>query len=317
MIKDILGAASPAVIDVDRSNLLEANASWNMRGTALLQAAASYCGPLQDCYSDQVHLILLLTILCLVIIMMVSAFAFFREDKDEMFTPLTPQLVVKKEAKLEMLIPLDSQENSFEVTRASGDVFAKVRYLETPDPFRPHALSTCGVDPMVSIQSSHDITLALLGARNPTFVGQGLALCRQTPEDQFASIEPLSLGAGYHIKHRTGYPLMILMGEFGFEPGGVIDIQGFNKDGAQICGVKKTGTECRGWILQHVDAGLVIASLLAVQLQKRIQGRMDLQSLPPAPFHHEVQDESPPRSEGTPEEKEQEQAPAPSAAEQS
>lgn len=301
MIKDALYAATHD-LDVDKHGLPEANASWNMRGASLLQVA--YCGPLQDCYGDQLQLTLLLVVLCSAIFLMVIAFAFFREDKDEMFTPLTPQLVVKKEAKLEMTIPLDSEEETIVVKKANGEVLVKAR-LELPDPFRPGQFSSCGVA-MVSIQNTFDSTLALVAARNPTYVGQGLALCRRE-QDVFASVEPLSQGKGYHVKHRTGYPLLTLMGDFDFKPGGAIDIQGFNKDGAQICGVKKTDSECRAWVLQYIDAGLVIASLLAVHLQKRLTSQM----VPAAPmvFPHEVQDESPPRSDGAPEEPMQDELP--------
>ncbi|CAK0897247.1 unnamed protein product, partial [Prorocentrum cordatum] len=49
-----------------------------------------------------------------------------------------------------------------------------------------------------------------------------------------------------------------------------------------VCWFKKVGLECRGRVLQHVDAGLVICSLMAVHLHRRLQaGAMAVPVCPP------------------------------------
>eukprot|EP00913_Durusdinium_trenchii_P020051 g18845.t1 len=206
------------------------------------------CVPGQECYTDQIHLLMLLMLLILAIVSMLCAFGFFREelfcrrqkqptgnrlhewkwlpgsndplaqarqDKDEMFTPLTPQLVVKKEAQLTLRLPYDTQEDSFSITRLGGEVFCKVE-AEWPDPFRDSSASAAGVLGTIKIQSARGNTIALVRARHST-MGQSLQLCRPTVHDymtdMFAFVEPEGENR-FCIRHRTGYPLLTLQGNF-------------------------------------------------------------------------------------------------------
>lgn len=230
------------------------------------------CVPGQECYSDQIHLMMLLVLLCLTIGSMLCAFGFFREDKDEMFTPLTPQLVVKKEAQLNMRFPFDTQEENFEIHRMDGEVLCRVA-LEWPDPFREGSSSNAGVLGSFKIQSAKGNNIAIVKARQHSAMGQSLQLCRPTAHeyiaDMFAFIEPEAENR-YCIRHRTGYPLLTLSGSFS-GPG--LHVEGRNKDSALICELKKVGEHCECFVLQYVDAGLVIGGLLAVLLQSRMLER--------------------------------------------
>lgn len=228
--------------------------------------------PGQECYTDQIHLLMLLMLLILAIVSMLCAFGFFREDKDEMFTPLTPQLVVKKEAQLTLRLPYDTQEDSFSITRLGGEVFCKVE-AEWPDPFRDSSASAAGVLGTIKIQSARGNTIALVRARHST-MGQSLQLCRPTVHDymtdMFAFVEPEGENR-FCIRHRTGYPLLTLQGNF---QGPGVHVQGRNKDKALICELKAgLGDLYECFVLQYVDAGLVIGGLMAVRLQHQIMER--------------------------------------------
>mmetsp|Transcript_117345 Transcript_117345/g.364777 ORF Transcript_117345/g.364777 Transcript_117345/m.364777 type:complete len:307 (-) Transcript_117345:83-1003(-) len=252
------GAGLPA--DVEPLALLHGqNVSWNMRGAWLLQSGGGACGPHDDlCRAETLHALLLLVCLCSTIMAIICAFAFFREDKEEQITPLCPQLVVK-EADLSFKMPLDSQADSMTVVDINDQPLCKVA-MDWPDPFRPGA---SGVAATVRLQSNLDLTLATVVARNVAVVGQGLALCRAGCEI-FGFVEPEG-PRRYSVRHRTGLHLLTLVGDFA-----AINIEGINPVGSKVCWFKQVGAECHGRALQHLDAGLVICSILATHVHRRL-----------------------------------------------
>ncbi|CAE8593218.1 unnamed protein product [Polarella glacialis] len=178
------------------------------------------------------------------------------------------------------LMPADAQADSMIVQDAKGGILVKVS-MDWPDPFRP---GTCGIAATVRMQSCADVTLATVVARNVATVGQGLALCRAGC-DSFGFVEPDGPRL-YHVRHRTGVHLMTLCGDFGSTPEGFVDIEGTNPVGAKVCSLKKLDDGCHCWVLQHFDAGLVICSLLAIQVHRRLHA-LGSKGGPTSPPHSE------------------------------
>lgn len=236
------------------------NNSWSMRGAWLLHTGSEACGPDPfSCRTETVHAILLLVALCTSIVMIICAFVFFREDKEEQINPLCPQLVVK-DLELNFELTLDSRTDSTVVLDlGSNQPICKV-VMDYPDPFRPGASGVAGT---VRLQNSLDLTLATVVARNVAIVGHGLALCRSGCEI-FGFVEPEG-PRRYSVRHRTGVHLLTLIGDFA-----AMDVEGINPVGSKVCWFKKVGDQVRGRALQHVDAGLVICGLLATHVHRRL-----------------------------------------------
>jgi len=127
---------------------------------------------------ESTKVLALLISLSATIVIIICAFSFFREDREEQITPLCPQLVVKdSELKFSLpALPLFSQAdaaNSMDVmdNKDPPNCVCKIS-MDWPDPFRgsPH-----GVAATVRIHKS-EMTLATIVARNVAVLGQGLAL---------------------------------------------------------------------------------------------------------------------------------------------
>lgn len=243
-----------------------------MRGAWLLQSEARHestgctygLGPpgvnAMLCKSENTEALLLLIILCTAITSIMCAFAFFREDKEEQITPLCPQLLVA-EPELRFHLPLGGQADSMVVTDDNGRTRCKV-VIDWPDPFRP---GTSGVAATVRLQNEMGDLLATVVARNVAMQGQGLALCRSGCEI-FGFVEPeMQPNRRYHVRHRTGVHLLTLIGDFAS-----MDIEGINPVGSKVCSLTKLGFECSGKIIQHIDAGLVLCSILATYVHRRL-----------------------------------------------
>lgn len=222
---------------------------------SLIQAATSSCG--EPCIEESVHAVMLLLFLTSILIGMGVACSFFREDKEEQIKPLCPQLVVR-ELNFAFTMPMGKQEDVFPVTSSRGDTICRV-VIDWPDPFRPGA---SGVAATVRLVSTLDHTLTTLVARN-ALSGQSLILCRESGE-MFASVEPDG-PTRYHVRHRTNIHLLTLSGDFGAG-----NVDGINPAGAMVCGFQAIDSECRGWVVPHVDAGLAICSLMAIRVHKRL-----------------------------------------------
>lgn len=240
--------------------------SFHMRGSWLLQESSTACDPKQDptCSQESMKVLFLFISLSATIVLVICAFSFFREDKEEQITPLCPQLVVKDtELKFNLpVVPLLSQadtSNNLDVTdvKDPSKCVCKIS-MDWPDPFRgtPH-----GVAATVRLHKN-DMTLATIVARNVAVLGQGLALCR-TGCEIFGFVEPE--GNKYLVRHRTGVHLLTLVGNFDNW-----DIEGVNPVGAKVCSTKTVGDECVGKISQHVDAGLVLCALMATYVHRRL-----------------------------------------------
>lgn len=267
---------SLAVSLIQTRSQLTAQLSWNVRAASFLQEASTACDPIKDpnCSAESTKVLFLLISLCATITLVICAFSFFREDREEQITPLCPQLVVKDtELKFTLpALPLFTQvdsTNNMDVTDKQGNIVCKIS-MDWPDPFRgsPH-----GVAATVRIHKS-DMTLATIVARNVAVLGQGLALCR-TGCEIFGFVEPE--GNRYIVRHRTGVHLLTLIGSFGPDTSlapeaqqDIWDIEGVNPVGSKVCSMKKVGNECVGKVTQHVDAGLVICAIMATYVHRRL-----------------------------------------------
>jgi hypothetical protein len=280
-----------AVFSPDGTSFLQSSAlvepakvNFGLRGAWLLQEASYACDPTKDfCSMESTKVIILLITLSSTIVLVICAFTFFREDREEQITPLCPQLIVK-DHELNFKIPLGTRANDMDVvdTKDPPDTVCKVS-MDWPDPFRgsPH-----GVAATVRIHN-RDLTLATVVARNVAVLGQGLALCRSGCEI-FGFVEPD--GPRYLVRHRTGVLLLTLIGDFDNW-----DIEGVNPVGSKVCKMEKRGVdECVGSVCQHVDAGLVICALMATHVHRRLSG-----SVPP-PWASSMESSAPSRENSAP-----------------
>jgi len=62
--------------------------------------------------------------------------------------------------------------------------------------------------------------------------------------------------------------LLTLVGNFDAERFRVVE--GINHVGTKVCSFHIVGATCNGWVLQHVDAGLAIISMLSTQVHRRM-----------------------------------------------
>merc|ERR1719296_34591 len=211
--------------------------------------------------------------LCTAIALILVAFAFFREDKEEQITPLCPQLVVR-EPELGITFPWDAEHPDFDIKDAKGKIRAKVVFDWT-DPFRT---STRGVAATVRLLSDQDVTLATVVARHMASHGQGLALCRGQCEI-FGFVEPSEQypKREYTVRHRSGVHLLTLGGQFS-----VLNVDGTNAAGTRVCSFGRREEGMHGRVTQHVDIGLVICSLLAAYVHRKLTAAPPLECAPPS-----------------------------------
>lgn len=269
-MKAPIAALNAAFAADSEHGFLKAQQSSQLNATAVSWLQSSQiCGNqlLDPCKFEGVQALLLVIILSVVIVLMLVAFAFFREDKEEQITPLSPHLVVR-DGDLKFKLPLDEKSDHMTVTNWKDEPLCKV-VMDWPDPFRPGAT---GVAAAVRLMSPQDQTLATVVARTMAVVGQGLAVCRSGCEI-FGFIE-VDGNDQYHIRHRTGVHLLTLLGDFDN-----INIVGLNPMGVKVCSLKREDGECKGSILQHVDAGLMICALLATNVHRRLNAKAS--QLPP------------------------------------
>lgn len=237
-----------------------ASAPVNATAATWLQGNQIICGNrvFDPCKIESAHALLLVILLSCVIALMLCAFAFFREDKEELITPLSPVLVVK-DGDLRFKLPLHEQRDQLAVTDVNDDPLCKV-VVDWPDPLRPGA---SGVAAVVRLLGVTDQTLATVVARTMAVVGQGLAICRAGCEI-FGFIEADG-PSRYQVRHRTGVHLLTLIGDFDD-----IDVIGVNPMGVKVFSLKLEDGECKGTILQNVDAGLMLCAILAANVHRRL-----------------------------------------------
>lgn len=234
--------------------------AWFLQANVEAGRGAAVCTGMA-CHGESLQVMLVLIFLTTSIVTIMCALNSFREDKEEQITPLCPQMVVK-ESELAFTMALGSQvEETMDITDQEGKTRCKV-LVDYPDPFRP---GTSGVAATVRLVNEFGDILGTVVARNVAMQGQGLALCRGSHEI-FGFVEPEGHPPKrYHVRHRTGVHMLTLTGDFG-----EMDIGVFNPARVMVGSVKKVGDECHGRILQHVDSGLVLCSLLATYIHRRL-----------------------------------------------
>mmetsp|Transcript_96160 Transcript_96160/g.206309 ORF Transcript_96160/g.206309 Transcript_96160/m.206309 type:complete len:358 (-) Transcript_96160:104-1177(-) len=259
-MKSTIAALKGAFATESDHGFLRSNLSESLNATGSWLQTNKICGNVlwDPCRTEAIHAYVVIIALCVTIVLMFCAFYFFREDKEEQITPLSPQLVVHG-GDLKFSLPLDEKIDFMEVGDKDGEPMCKV-VMDWPDPFRPGA---SGVTATVRLQSMQDQTLATVVARSLAVIGQGLALCRAGCEI-FGFVEADGMQR-YYVRHRTGVHLLTLTGDFDN-----VDIVGVNPVGSKVCSLKKENGVCKGSILQHVDAGLVICALLATSVHRRL-----------------------------------------------
>lgn len=243
----------------DPVNLLQA--SKTLRGTAEVDSECFFgiaCGSWES-YS----MVILASCLLAAILCSMATYTMIREEQEENITPLCPALIVKDE-QLEFTMPSQCGSEVLEVTDMSGKHIVKLTQ-ELRDPFRPGSM---GVAATVKLCSPQDIVFATIVVRPAA--KQGVALCRAGCEI-FGFVEQVT-EKRYDIRHRTGHLLMTMVGDF--ETG---EVQCLSPAGGVIGTMGHKEERVVGCVHQHVDAGLVIGSMCATQLHKKIN------SVPPAP----------------------------------
>lgn len=237
----------------------------HVRGTWLLQTTSLACGPGSDdpdCHAENVHILLLVALLCFGIFSILGTYCSIREDKEEQLTPLCPQLIVK-DAQLKFKLPLDYEKNIFEILDSSDELVCRAA-VDWPDhPKRGHS----GVAATVRVQSSADVTLATVVAREAAVAGQELALCRASCEIFGFIVHDATDPNLYSVRHRSGVELLSIHGEFDPQ---TLSVSMVNPAGVEVCSVRRVGDFCYGTVLQHVDAGLVLSALFAANVNRKL-----------------------------------------------
>lgn len=233
-------------------------------GMYLLQRAGVLCSMASggDCRAEEIHAIALLATLTVLVTVLACAFAFLREDKEEMITPLCPSLLVRG-PELNITLPkmptFEIPSECIVVAGSKGDPFCKV-VVEWP------RQNYGGASVLAArLMTNFDVTLATLDVRDKSAVGQSMALCRGGC-DIFGYVTAEGPHC-YTVRHRASIPFLTLMGDFGDN----LNVLGTNPVGTEVCWFKWVDGEYKGKIFQHVDAGLVICSLLAARVDQRLR----------------------------------------------
>lgn len=213
------------------------------------------------CRTDTAYALALLLFLCSTIVAILCAFAFFRENKEEQIMPLVPQLVVR-EQELHFSFPWDAPGDEAVVCDPGGRGRCRA-ITDWPDPFRPGA---SGVAATVRLQNDIGDLLATVVARSDAGQGQGLALCKAGCKIfGFVEPDPPVRPTRYHVRHISNEHLLTLIGDFG-----ALDVDAVNPAGSVVCSFKKAGNACTGRVLQHVDFGMVLCTILAMKVHRHL-----------------------------------------------
>lgn len=224
---------------------------WRGRSSWLLQGSAE-CGLGMDaCTLEVYQMLAMLATLSVCIAVVICLFSFFREDRDEQITPLCPQMVVNG-SELSFTLPLTGEPESLEVLDTGGRALNRI-LVDFPG-----QSGGSGTMAQARLQDMHGKNLATVWARDT-----GLSLFRGC--EMFGFVEPEEDGS-FNVRHRTGVHLLTLCGSVD-----AWDLEGINPVGSRVCSFKESGEECRGSVMQGVDAGLVIGSLCAIHLHQRLR----------------------------------------------
>lgn len=210
------------------------------------------------CKAEVLKVLTLLIGLCVCIIVVICLFSFFRDDKDEQITPLCPQMVVNMPGFM-FKLQLVGAPQSVAVLGADGKPINQVLVDFPP---APAAGSVVASARLMDMRSK---TLATVLARDMGAGSQGFVLSLLRGPEIFGFVEPDGDNM-YQVRHRMGVHLLTLAGDFD-----EWDVEGVNAAETKVCSFRKTGDECRGFVMEQVDSGLVIASLLAIHLHRHLR----------------------------------------------
>mmetsp|Transcript_72716 Transcript_72716/g.196673 ORF Transcript_72716/g.196673 Transcript_72716/m.196673 type:complete len:296 (-) Transcript_72716:61-948(-) len=227
--------------------------AWLLQGAAECELGASGC-------AAEVHEMLALFVgLCVCLVGVVCLLNSFGDDRGEQVKPLSPQMVVTA-TDFRFRLPLTGPPANLEVLRADGGPAGHV-LVERKQ------VADDGVAIRARLQDERGKTLATVVSRDATAAPYsfGVTLFRGSDEgSHFGSVELEGRGE-YHVRHRTGVHLLTICGDFD-----EWDVVGTNCAGAKVFSFKKIGEECVGSVILQVDAGLVIASLVAIHLHRSL-----------------------------------------------
>lgn len=205
----------------------------------------------KSCVAEKVQVITLVSVLFLTIVFVLIIFRNLREEKEERITPLCPQLIVKS---VDITLGMQLDEDSFDVTEPSGDKFCKV-ILDWPT-------TAVGIVGTVRLQSVHGVPLVTVVVRSG-YAGQNMAICRGSGREMFGFIE--ATRDKFFVQHRTNTELLTLS-----EDPETNEMSVYNPVGGRVCTANMKNGEMLVNIIQHVDAGLALASIIATRVQRRM-----------------------------------------------
>eukprot|EP00929_Paragymnodinium_shiwhaense_P015453 TRINITY_DN123549_c0_g1_i1.p2 TRINITY_DN123549_c0_g1~~TRINITY_DN123549_c0_g1_i1.p2 ORF type:complete len:369 (-),score=93.22 TRINITY_DN123549_c0_g1_i1:61-1167(-) len=217
----------------------------------------------EPCQVEAIQLLLLLGSLLTALFAVFCMLSHIHEDRTELLMPLAPGLLVKQPVLL-FRMPLDSPDmDSFEVLDKGDQVLCKVT-MSWADPFRKEPNDMLGV---AYVHDSRDIALGMVVAKGGKTPGSGVQIgIRRVLTENFAKIDvagPKLL----HVRHRTNAMLLTLLGDFTPD---ATDIEGLNEGGTKVFSMRRLGDECMCKVMQNVDAGLVICSVLGARMHRRL-----------------------------------------------
>lgn len=236
---------------------LEPRPAQSRRGMLLCHVFAN-----DSCLPDKIQVVGVLAFLLTVNLVTLFLCACIREDKDEQINPLCPQLVVKdRELVLRMSTPDRSQDaTSVEVHTLTGEKVCTA-LIEIQDPFHPAAAGIAG---SVRLLNPEDELLASVIVRVETAAHQGMAIFRAGFEI-FGFVDPAG-DSKYAVSHHTGIPIINFVGDFDR----FSEISGLNPAGLKVCAVIRKADEVFVRVAQYVDIGLVMCTLMATQVDKKL-----------------------------------------------
>lgn len=243
-------------VDVDVARAVGLGHHQSLRGQWVsLRQQQSCTGA--SCIAQNIEVVVLTCGLLTGIILVLVSFACMREDKEEQILPLCPHLMVTK-PKLDFNLALSAFSNHCNVLDVEGDLLCEVS-VDVPEHPKSEVLA------VARLQGIGETTLATVIIRNVSSgAGQSIALVRAGCEI-FGFVEPVDPNV-YKVMHRSGVHLLTLRGNFD-----MIDIEALNPANTPVAMIRQKGRRLFGRIMQHVDAGLVIACFLATQVHRSLR----------------------------------------------
>jgi len=278
MLKGAVGVTQLSTYTASRPDLPWVRGAWLLQSSVECELGANVC--LGELY----QMVILLIVLCIGIVTILCLFTYFKEDKDEQITPLCPQMVVNiSELTFKLTLPCEPENGILTVVDLSDRPINNV-VIEYKEPG-----SVSGVMAQVWLQDLSGKFLATMQAvqmRDKAAAPLYLNLFRGS--EPFGSVEMAGEGL-YYVRHRNGMHLLTLSGNFA-----EWNVEGTNRVGSKVCGLKQIGKECRGFVHQQVDAGLVITSLMAVHVHQQLRSLSAMEADVPAAVVGEAVVEAPP-----------------------